>query len=233
MQVSEMERSMIRGAITGYASKYKKEIAGVGKKKFNQFEIPIDWNLDLRGRPIRIRGSMDMLGSSDKFVYIGETKSTSQISQSIKQDIELAPQTMLYFISYFEQFTPPKGKRVRILFNYIRKSLLRQKKNESIQQFMARVQEDYLTRPDHYYHREVVERTTVETLRFKQELLKILRDIRITKKYNLWYKNRKACNARGRCPFFDICLYGEVDSVMAMYRNKTAKHEELTGSTNG
>ena len=230
----EIEMNATIGAIRGYANRYPKEIAGKSHVKYVQFEAP--FKVDVKWPTVgdvTLVGLIDMVGMSDKYTYLAETKSTAQISATFKEDIELAPQMMFYLLAYIEKFPLMIAKKARLVFNYLRKPSIRPRKNETLKAYMIRVTEDYGARPEFYFNREVQARTRQQVESFKAELIDIISDIRRTTKRNLWYRNRKACNARGRCFFFDICAFGEIPSVMSAFRNKTAHHEELKGGTDG
>ena len=227
LQDLEVERCATRAGIIGYAHLYRREIAHDKSKIFIKGKpLLVDWIMKIRGRKYRMRGEIDTIGVKDKKVYLVETKSASSISSNLKEDVEMSPQTIFYLISYYQMFYKA-GQKLRILFNYIRKPSIRQRNNESIKAYMQRVSDDYKERPTFYFHRAIIKRTSADILRFKQELINMIRAADRMVRKGGWYRNRRSCNAKGRCQFFDICAYGQKPGVMAGFRYKTKTHEEL------
>ena len=152
--------------------------------------------------------------------------SAFSLSQNFKFDVEMSPQTLLYLIGYYEKYAK-KGEEVLTLFNYIRKPSIRPRRAESLPQYMQRVKDDYQARPDFYFHRAYIRRSSADIFRFKQELIAMVRAHQFIERGSLWYKNRKACLARGRCQFFDICAFGQTPGIMANFKHKKQQHQEL------
>lgn len=216
------------GAAQGYYQRYKKSIMGDGNVIIEECSIPIRFPIFIQGKKYIIHGEIDMIGHmrKSKRPVIAEVKYTADISQNFKFDVEMSPQTLVYLIGYYEQYS--KGDReVVTMFDYIRKPGIRLRRAESLRQYMQRCIDEYKNRPEHYFHRAFIRRSSADILRFKQELIGMVRAEQFVESRNLWYRNRKACNARGRCPFFDICAFGPTDGIMANFVRKSQQHEEL------
>lgn len=222
MQQIEIATECTVGGLAGYRHRY---LSKPPKVVFNQFDIPIDFTLNIHGHDYRFRGEIDMLGYKGDRTVLAENKNTADISQNFKFDVEMSPQTLLYLVGYYEMHQSKHS--VLTMFNYIRKPSIRPRKGESIRQYMQRVTDDYKARPDFYFHRAYIRRSPADLLRFKQELIAMVRTHRFIQGRSLWYKNRKACLARGRCPFFDICAFGNTPGIMANFIPKEQQHEEL------
>lgn len=232
LQRIEMEANATLGGIRGYRAHYAAEIDATkmgakGPINMIQFSLPLDWYMDIALGRFRLMGEIDGLGTQGKYDYIVETKTTSQISQTFTEDIELSPQTIFYLIGFYETYHRVRQRPVKTLFNYIRKPSIRQRKSETLQLYMRRVEKDYKQRPEFYFHRAIVERSPKDVLRLKEELIHFITINQIQKSRGLWYRNRRACNAKGRCNFFNICRVGQHPSVMSNFIKKLSPHDEL------
>ncbi len=223
LQDIEVAAECTIGAMYGYKKQW---LSRPMKLQFDKENIPIDFDMEVHGEICRFNGEIDWMGNKNGHPVLVEVKNTADISQKFKFDVEMSPQTLLYIIGYYEQYAK-KNEVVLTLFDYIRKPSIRPQKGESLQQYMRRVREDYIGRPEFYFHRAYIRREAKDLLRFKQELIALVRTHRFVSRRNLWYKNRKACNARGRCQFFDICAFGQTPGIMANFERKKMQHEEL------
>tara|TARA_Y100000361_G_scaffold35863_1_gene30293 strand:+ start:1796 stop:2755 length:960 start_codon:yes stop_codon:yes gene_type:complete len=122
---------------------------------FHEKSFQVDHWTDA-GFAIPLRGRWDAAYfDKDNRLWLMENKTKGQIDEeaimtALPQDL----QTMLY-VHALQQHT---GREVAgVLYNVIRRPLLRQKKNESVDEFTWRVQDDILTRPDYYFMRWKVE----------------------------------------------------------------------------
>jgi hypothetical protein len=104
--------------------------------------------------PLRGRWDAAYIDSQNK-LWLMENKTKGQIDEegimtALPQDL----QTMLY-VHALQKHT---GREVAgVLYNVIRRPLLRQKKSETVMEFTTRVQDDILTRPSYYFMRWKVE----------------------------------------------------------------------------
>jgi len=89
---------------------------------------------------------------------------------------------------------------------------------ETPEMFGARLLEDISERPEFYFSRREVARTSSDFERFRRELLSIYQTIRLMKKNCGWYHNDQQCEATFRCPYISIC-----------YSNKDVSEEVPNG----
>lgn len=71
--------------------------------------------------------------------------------------------------------------------------------------FGARLLNDCLTRPEHYYQRRVIPRLDKDLVRFKERIVKIAKAVNAYDKGNLWWENWRACKNPFPCPYISIC----------------------------
>lgn len=95
---------------------------------------------------------------------------------------------------------------VGVSYDLIRKPALRKRGTENMQDFVARIREDYRTRPEWYYRREYTYRNDKNLDEFVDDLCMCARDIRSKYESNQWYRNHDACFARGECEYYKICF---------------------------
>lgn len=126
-----------------------------GTTKFVAQELPFQVNHQLPdGNVMPIRGRFDAIlrkGSTGK-LWLMETKTKSQIDHegitSLLSSMDL--QTMLYCLAIHKHFGEyPEG----VLYNVIKRPLLRQKQTETEAEFLARIQDDVQSRSNDYFMR--------------------------------------------------------------------------------
>ena len=103
------------------------------------------------GRTVKLRGRWDAVYQDDDGMWLQENKTKSQIDEqylqaALPQDL----QTMLYCVSLRSRIgVDPHG----VLYNVARRPSLKQKQNESLKDFVGRIEEDILDRPEWYFMR--------------------------------------------------------------------------------
>jgi len=231
-QQVEVDKAALKGLMRGYRNVYRKELEGRSVLDFRYQEKELTWNLALRGRTYVLTGKLDAVSVHRKSArhYIVERKFPGQLSKNFVDDMEMSPQTPWYLIAYCETYNP---KRVGILYDYIRRPGIRQRKGESKEGFIQRVFKESTTRPEFYFYRAFVRKSPQDILMLKQEIVNQIHLMEYVSDKGLWSKNRKACLARGRCQFLDICAHGQIPQVMAMFEKKRTEHEELNDVVEG
>jgi len=81
---------------------------------------------------------------------------------------------------------------------------------ETPEMFGARLLQDISERPEFYFARREVARTTLDFGRFQRELLSIYQTMRLMKKNCSFYHNDSQCEATFRCQYMSIC-YADKD----------------------
>lgn len=103
------------------------------------------------GMTIPLRGRWDAVYEQADGIWLMENKTKSRVDEeAILASLPFDLQTMLY-VHALQKHT---GRDVAgILYNVIRRPLLRQKKNESPSEYLLRIEEDIVARPEHYFMR--------------------------------------------------------------------------------
>jgi hypothetical protein len=158
---------------------------------------------------------------------IVEQKSASRIDKNYWNRIKMDFQTHLYIglLQYFYQDYHPK-----ILYRISKFGQIRQKKNESDEDFLKRKAEDYLINKEKLFLQEIVDSDQrivdqcVNELRFAiQSIRSRIGRCNECKKYNsmatfescifcgVWYRNTGSCDKYGGCEYHPLCLKGTED----------------------
>lgn len=80
---------------------------------------------------------------------------------------------------------------------------------ETPEMFGARLLQDISERPEFYFARREVARTSGDFEKFQRQLLNIYQTIRLMKKNNGWYECESQCEATFRCSYTPICYVGK------------------------
>lgn len=79
---------------------------------------------------------------------------------------------------------------------------------ETITMYGARLLQDIYERPDFYYARREIARTTEDVEQFQSELFAVYQAQRAFERSNCWFSNESQCRATFACPYIPIC-YGD------------------------
>jgi hypothetical protein len=94
------------------------------------------------------------------------------------------------------------GKPVRkIRYRHTRKPSIKQRQNESVDDFCQRVLEDYEARPDFYLHEETTYRDADDLLLIEQELWSWAKQRREAMRDSIWPRNVASCDDYGGCAY--------------------------------
>lgn len=93
----------------------------------------------------------------------------------------------------------------RVHYRMTRKPQIRQRQNESHDDYLLRVRDDYQERPDFYLHEEPVTRTEADFVRLEQELWRWAEQIRNARRDGVWPRDTDQCHEFGGCAFLPLC----------------------------
>ena len=161
-------------------------------------------------------------------VVLGEWKTASVVNKDYMQRLEIDFQISTYLWAAQTLYGEPVRKAV---YRVVKKPTIRQRKEESVEEYAERVRLDYLDRPDHYFFEVLVERTDEQIEEWKHQAWATHKRILQVKSGSLQsIKNTQSCISRGRCPYFDLCV-GAIDETA--FKKLPTKHRELREKTNG
>jgi hypothetical protein len=113
------------------------------------------------------------------------------------------------------------GKPVRkIRYRHTRKPSIKQRQNESVDDFCQRVLEDYEARPDFYLHEETTYRDADDLLLIERELWSWAKQRREAMRDSIWPRNVASCDDYGGCAYLEICTArpDQMSDALALYR---------------
>jgi hypothetical protein len=151
----------------------------------------------------------DLLGYADEYVDLNthaalvENKLVGQISELSIRKLPLDRQIALACYGTWRA----TGLQVReVFYRFVRKPSIKQRKDESIEEFCERLAQDYLDRPDFYAHEEHILRSSDDLVRVEAELWEWASQLRRLRAGEFWPRNTSACVDFGGCAFMGKCL---------------------------
>jgi hypothetical protein len=224
----EVARGMMQGLLSAYYDKYVVE----DRKNWEilvverPFSVPLDggWTAD---------GKFDVLFRNKKTgkIYVLEHKTTSMLSEDYVGRLPLDDQIHQYAFGA-KHFT---GEKIAgVVYNVVQKSRLRQKKNESFEEFCKRVEDDYSTDPGRYFWRGTLMIPTWSMKRFKEQLAVSVQEIESARERgkDYYYLNTNHCFQFGQCPFVQLCTSNEAQDALVHFDRRKDHHPELDGEEN-
>lgn len=144
-----------------------RQLNWIGREQ--KFKLPYTFHTGTEERTIILRGMRDGLYTNNEVYGVFETKTKSRVVESdIIDGLKSDMQTMFYcFSTYLETGRFPN----QVKYNIIRRSETYRRKNESLPQYLKRVELDIIGNPEHYFKRytadisqEDIERFVTRTL---------------------------------------------------------------------
>ena len=223
----EENYGMAEGILPGYLKKWSGDFNDVEWIALEQmFETPITFQMeDGEEVTLTIRGKRDGVFRSRKSgrLYLFETKTKGRIDEDgIMDRLVFDLQVMLYLWSMWKDFGEmPQG----VVYNIMRKPQLRQKKDESLKQFIDRIRFDTEARPDFYYMRYNSDIVGSDLVEWEKEFILILRQLVRWYRGQFNWKNSGACAMGGfNCQFLPVCSRNDRSS----FKTKEVPFPELT-----
>lgn len=171
-----------------------------------EFEYKVRLRNPANGYPSR---TFDLLGYADEYIDMGEyaglveNKLVGQISELSLRRLPLDRQIALACYGIWRA----TGQEVReVFYRFVRKPSIRQKQNETIDEFCARMEADYIERADWYCHEEHFLRSTSDLVRVERELWEWASQVRRMRSGQFWPRNTSHCTDYGGCAFIPLCL---------------------------
>lgn len=165
-------------------------------------------------------------GGDDDYVLIEEKTRGGSIGKSDIDKLSIDAQVLNAIVNIEDS----RGIRVvEVWYRYVRKPSIRQKKDETLDHFCERVVEDYIERPDFYWHEERLTFPRNQIEGFRENLWEIGKALLWTRRKGLWYKNSSRCAEWGGCPYLPMCR-GE--DTTGLYRQVEVNPELQEGGRN-
>jgi len=169
-----------------------------------KFRVPIlNPDTGAKSRRFHLSGKADGIVLDDGKWWLFELKTASQITETYIERLRLNLQITTYIYALQRQF----GIHFEgVIYRIIRKPQIKQRRDESLQQFCERIKEDYRQRPEWYFVEQTVTRTQDDLDQFERELWHFTQVLLFRRRNDFWERNTSKCGEWGGCAFIPICL---------------------------
>ena len=157
--------------------------------------------------------TFDFLGYADQLIDRGgveftlvEDKLVGQIDAVMVKKLPLDRQLALTCYGVWRATGKPITK---ILYRFTRKPSIKQKQTETLDQYLERIEADYIARPEFYLHEEPLERDIMDLARTEAELWQWAEQRRAAERQFVFPRNSSHCHDYGGCPFLPLCVGDE------------------------
>lgn len=215
-----MQQAIAVGAVKGYAEQYLK----ADLKEWEVIEAEGAFKIELPGG-WTYYGKTDLVVEERKTgkIKLVEHKTAGKLDVAYVAKLPLDNQILGYAWGKSEQKIRLDG----VIYNVTKKPSIRQKQNESLNEFYRRIEMEYTSRPEEYFYREPLSFSTKDIKRFSEELKKFMEEIDRCHEEDFFYQNTGHCTALGVCPFMKLCTDGATKENLMLYRVKGRAHEEI------
>ena len=160
-------------------------------------------------RNVLFVGRSDRLIKKDGLWWVGELKTTGLPLQGFKNRMSVSDQVTAYVYAWKKKGYPVNG----VLFDIIRKPLLRKGVREDCTLFCQRIFDDYVSNPLKYHERHYEYRSDEDLNRWEKDTTLAVKNIRRIWKGD-YFRNPDACwNYNSECPYKKICFTDKPDQL--------------------
>jgi hypothetical protein len=181
-----------------------------------KFTVPIANGVDFIGR-------VDGRVKQNDLWWVRELKTTGLPQRQFEGRCATSAQGTGYVYAMTKLGYDIKG----ILYDYIKKPLLRKGINETADEFGRRIIQDYKARPKLYYNRYFSYRTPVDLRHFEEDTIMLAEEITEKTANGKFYRNQDQCwNFGAECPYLKICYVDKPDTLtLQLYFNKKGDND--------
>lgn len=222
--------AMIQGYYDFSAKKDTFTFEPIGDKEpyETKFIVPVITPSGNPSTKFRFTGRIDGIIKYMGHYWVHEIKTSKMWNDSDVDLLPIDPQCLGYNYAATQYFGIPIAGTI---YSVTMKSLLRQRKAETLEGYRARVVKDYAARPDHYYRRHPIYTDKAVVGDFGATLWELCKDMSPAPRI---YKSVGKSTCGFKCPFRQLCTATSAshceDVKSQFYRKKEAKHEELIDS---
>lgn len=199
---------------------YKKIVGRVDSEE--EFKIPLCEDVIYVGK---VDGRITKFDNT----WIRELKTTGLNTRQFEGRCSVSTQATGYVWGVIKNGHDVKG----IMYEYVRKPILRKGVKESADDFGRRIIADYKARPQFYYNQHLSYRTPVDLKNFEEDTVMIAHDIINTTCTGKFSRNQDQCfNFNSACPYMNIC-FSENPDPLTLELYFTHRKEEEDGRTEG
>ena len=219
-ELNEQEYTTV-GMLTAYAKKYKamlRDVTVIGNEVEGALQFGDDVTFVIKmDNLIRVRGKK----------ILHELKTSKSITPEYVQMIRTDTQTAAYYHGYNNIF--PDSKIDEIMYDVIKKPGIRQKKAESYQAFLQRLNEWY-EKPggeESVFHLERFQKPVISEDDIFNTIFKVSDEMLRTKIKEDYYQDFTKCSSYygDRCPMYELCHEGgETKENLVLYTIRKSYH---------
>lgn len=221
------QSALLKGLVEGYAAHWLRQ----DLKTWKIVAPETKFSFPLKNGWVN-RGMRDLLVTRKGKLVLVEHKTTTILDANYIAKLPLDSQILGYAISC------KKDKAIgrypdNIVYNVARKSQLRLRQTENLQQLAARMRQEYLDNPSAYFYREVLSFSKADLDAYEADLERFAVEMARAIKEDYYYCNYSACTMYGKCPYMSLCqakLPSAMEEALMSYRVKEDLHEELAES---
>jgi len=92
-----------------------------------------------------------------------------------------------------------------VKYRYLLKPFIKQRKDESVEQYCTRIKQDYKDRPEFYFREEKLLIDQKQVREWERDLWHITQVLNFCYRNNHWYKNTSRCAEWGGCIYLPLC----------------------------
>lgn len=222
-----VHQAIVRAASTLYLGRFGDPVGALGSMK--EFGYRVRLRSPYTGRCSR---TFDLLGYADEWLDMGshaalvENKLVGQITAANVRKLPLDRQIALECYGTWRA----TGKEVReVFYRYVKKPSIKQRKDETVDEFCARLEADYAERPDFYCHEEHMLRTSDDLLRVEEELWSWGQQLQWLRRQSVATRNSSHCADFGGCAYMSLCL--REPGAEGLYATRTSSPREVPASS--
>jgi hypothetical protein len=224
----EVAKFTALGMWLGYPHHTRALYSVIGSER--EFLIPL-------AHGVRLHGIIDRTLQKDGLWWVGELKTSGEQNNQFIRRIERSYQASAYVYALQQLGLKVQG----VLYDIIKKPLLRKGSSETCQQFCQRIMIDYKRRPENYYYTYQTYRSPEQLKMFQKDMQGLIGDIRAHKRTGIYYRNPDACfQFNNECEYSKICFCDKPDPlILQLYfrqgggdRDGRKKEERIAEPTN-
>jgi hypothetical protein len=180
------------------------------KDKFEKIESEKEFRMKLMPG-VWFTGRLDGLVKTRGVWWVRELKTTSQSQRQFHQRCESSSQGTAYVWAMRKLGYDVKG----IMYEFIKKPLLRKRVSEDQFEFGSRILGDYKKKPTFYFGQIYSYRNDIVVNEWEKDAISLAKEILRKKKSGEYYRNTNACfSYNSECPYKKICFEEKPDNLM-------------------
>lgn len=168
-----------------------------------KFEVPIiNPTTKATSRTYYLTGKADDLVKIDGQWWLVEHKTAGQIGKSYIDRLMLDSQITTYIYGIQRMMDIDI---VGVIYRILRKPTIRQTQKETLDQYLNRLTQDYINRPDFYFYEEKLYRSQEDLKQFERELWLFTKMLLKMENESIYFKNTSRCGEYGGCMYAPLC----------------------------